>query len=104
MVVPEGPAAPPLCTSSPRRNCMQEQGHECSVDYDNDIGGDGVYQKTMVSTMLLWTKQQATLNDVMAVCIGSMRKHRVTDPYHSRMVVYSAWCMVKGMTAGCCLH
>jgi len=56
MVVPEGPAAPPLCTSSPRRNCMQEQGHECSVDYDNDIGGDGVYQKTMVSTMLLWTK------------------------------------------------
>ncbi len=54
--------------------------------------------------MLLWTKQQATFNDVMAVCIGSMRMHRVTDPYHTMLVVYSTWCMVMGMTVGCCLH
>ncbi len=61
-------------------------------------------QKTVVSTMVLWTRQQATLNDVMAVCIGSMRKHRVIDPYHSILVVCSTWCMVKGATVDCCLH
>ena len=31
--------------------------------------------------VLLWTNQQATLKDVMAVCIGRMHVHRVTDPY-----------------------
>ena len=37
-------------------------------------------QKTIVDTMVLATIQQAIPNDVMAVCIGSMRKQKVTDP------------------------
>lgn len=78
---------------------MQEQGQECRVDGNND----DVYQKTMASTAQQ-TKQQKTLNDVMAACISSMFQHRVTNPYHSILVVYSMWCTVKEVTVGCCLH